>query len=329
MGRIGRRQFLIATGALFTAALAAEAQQAGKVYRIGFLSAASGRDAPHPHAAFFDGLSEVGYIEGRNLIIERRFAAGNVDRLNEFAADLVRLKVDLIVASSTPAAQAAKKATSMIPIIFVAVADPVGAGLLASLSRPGRNITGVSTLSPDLSGKRLEILKEVLPKLAQVAVLHNPSNASNSLLVTQTTAAARKLGVQLQLLEVRAPNDIETALQAAVRGGASALIVVDDSLMFMERTRIAALSSKHRLPTISGFGGEAEVGGLMAYGVSLPDLFRRVVTYVDRVLKGAKPAELPVELPSKFELVINLKTAKTLGIQIPPSILQRADKVIE
>ena len=328
MGRIGRRQFLIATGALFAAPLAAEAQQAGKVYRIGFLSAASGRDALHPQAAFFDGLRELGYIEGQNLIIERRFAEGNFDRLNEFAADLARRKVDLIVAVGPVPAQAAQKATSMIPIIFGVVGDPVATGLVASLRRPGRNITGVSNITSDLAGKRLEILKEVVPKLAQVAVLHNPSNV-HSVLVTQTTAAARKVGVQLQLLEVRAPNDIETALQAAVRGGASALIVLEDSLMFRERTRIAALSTKHRLPTISGFAEEAEVGGLMAYGVSLPYLFRRMATYVDRVFKGAKPAELPVELPTKFELVINLKTAKTLGIQIPQSILQRADKVIE
>jgi len=328
MGRIGRRQFLIATGALFTAPLRAEAQHAGKIYRIGFLSAASGTDRLHPSAAFFDGLREVGYIEGRNLILERRFTAGNLDRLNEFAAELVRLKVDLIVASAAPAAQAAQKATSTIPIIFVAVSDPVRAGLVASLARPDRNITGLSTFPPELSGKRIEILKEVVPKLAQVAVLY-PSNASNSPPVAQTTAAARKLGVQLQLLEVRTPNDLERAFQAAVRGGASALIVLDDPLTFMERTRIAALSTKHRLPTISGFGESAEAGGLIGYGVSLPDLFRRVATYVDRVLKGAKPAELPVELPTKFELVINLKTAKTIGIQIPQSILLRADKVIE
>lgn len=184
-------------------------------------------------------------------------------------------------------------------------------------------------LSADLSGKRLEILKEVMPRLAQVAVLQNPSNASNPLQITQTKAAARKLGVTLQLLDVRGPNDFETAFQAAVRGGARALIVLDDPLTFTERTRIAALSTKHGLPAISGFGESAEAGGLMAYGVSLPDHFRRVATYVERILKGAKPAELPVELPTKFELVINLKTAKTLGIQIPQSIQQRADKVVE
>jgi putative tryptophan/tyrosine transport system substrate-binding protein len=327
MRRVGRRQFLIATGALFTASLAAEAQQAGKVYRIGFLSFASGPLSPH--AAFFDGLRDIGYIEGRNLIVERRYAGGNVDRLNEFAADLVRLKVDLIVASATPAAQAAQKATSTIPIIFVAVVDPIGAGLVASLARPDRNITGLSMLSAELSGKRLELLKEIVPKLAQVAVLQNPANASNPLQVAQTEAAARKLGVQLQLLEVRAPDDFETAFQTAVQGRAGALIVLDDPLGFTERTRIAALSTKHRLPVISGFRESAEAGGLVAYGVSLPDHFWRVATYVERTLKGAKPADLPVELPTKFELVINLKTAKTLGIQIPQFILRRADKLIE
>jgi len=327
MDLLRRRRLLIAAGALFAAPLATEAQQRGKVYRIGFLSVAPG--PLRPHAAFFDGLRELGYIEGRNIIVERRFAAGNVDQLNEFATELVRLKVDLIVASATQAAQAAQKATTMIPIIFVAVVDPVGAGLVASLARPDRNITGLSMLSAELSGKRLELLKEVVPKLAQVAVLQNPSNASNPLQVTQTEAAARKLGVQLQLLEVRAPNDFETVFQAAVRGRAGALIVLDDPLTFTERTRIAALSTKHRLPTISGFGESAEAGGLMAYGGNLPDHFRRVATYVGRTLKGAKPADLPVEQPTKFELVINLKTAKALGIQIPQSILLRADRVIE
>jgi len=318
---------VIAAGALLAAPLVAEAQQTRKVYRIGFLTVLSGPIPPH--AAFFDALRELGYVEGRNIIVERRFAAGTVDQLNEFAIELVRLKVDLIVASATQAAQAAQKATTTIPIIFVAVVDPVGAGLVASLAQPDRNITGLSMLSAELSGKRLELLKELVPKLAQVAVLQNPSNASNPLQVTQTEAAARKLGVQLQLLEVRAPNDFETAFQAAVRGRAGALIVLDDPLTFTERTRIAALSTEHRLPTISGFGESAVAGGLMAYGVDLPDHFRRVATYVGRTLKGVKPADLPVEQPTKFELVINLKTAKALGIQIPQFIVLRADRVIE
>jgi putative ABC transport system substrate-binding protein len=329
MSRVGRRQLLIATAALFAAPLAAEAQQAGKVYRIGFLSAAP--RPIRPHAIFFEGLREAGYIEGRNLIVERRYAAGSVDRLNEFAADLVRLKVDVIVTTAPIGAQAAQRATGTIPIIFTSVADPVGVGLVASLARPNRNLTGLSTLTDDLSGKRLELLKEIVPKLAQVAVLRGPTGAtsSRSLVLTHTEDAARTLGVRLQVLQVQGPNDVEPAFETAVRGRADAVIALDDSILLAERTRISALSIKHRLPVIAGFGEMAEAGVLMTYGVSLPDHFSRAARYVERILKGAKPADLPIEFPSKFELAINLKTAKAMGIQIPQSIVRRADNVIE
>ena len=241
----------------------------------------------------FDGLRAVGYIEGRNLIVERRYAGVSLDRLNEFAADLVRLKVDLIVTTATPGAQAAQRATSTIPIIFVAVADPVGAGLVASLARPNRNVTGLSLLTADLSGKRLELLKEIVPKLAQAAVLQNPANASSPLQVRQTEAAARRLGVRLQLLEAQGPNDVETAFEAAVRGRADAVIVLDDSFLLAQRTRISELSIKHRLPVITGFGEMAEAGVLMVYGVSLPDHFSRAASYVREYSRVPSPPTCP------------------------------------
>jgi putative ABC transport system substrate-binding protein len=312
---------------LVAAPLAAEAQQAGKVYRIGFLSFAP--EPLGPHAALSAGLRELGYVEGRNIIVERRFAAGDAARLAEFAAELVRLKVDLIVASATPPAQAVQKATTTIPIIFVGVVDPVGAQLLSNLARPNANITGLSLFSTELSGKRLELLKEIVPKLSRVAIFSNPANASNPLQVRETEAAAQSLGVQPQLLEVRVPNDFDRAFEAAVRGRADAVVLLDDPLTFWERTRIAALAAKHRLPAVYGFPESVEAGGLIAFGTSLPDHYRRAATYVDRILKGARPADLPVEQPTKFRLVINIKTAKALGMTIPPSLLLRADQIVK
>ena len=310
-----------------TTVLAAVAQQAERVYRIGLLTLAS--DLTGPHAAFFEGLRELGYIEGRNITVERRFAAGDVDQLNHLAAELVRLKVDLIVASATPPAQAAQKATTTIPIIFVGVIDPAGAGLVANLARPDRNITGLSLLAAQLSGKRLELLKEIVPKLSRVAIIANPVNASNPLQLREAEASARILGVGTQVLEVRAPNDFDTAYLAAVRGRAGAILVLDDPLSFFERTRIAALAVRHRLPTMYGFRESVKAGGLIAYGTSVPDHYRRAATYVDRILKGARPADLPVEQPTMFDLVINMKTAKVLGLTIPPSLLLRADEIVE
>lgn len=327
MSAIRRRQFVIAAGALLTAPLVAKAQPSGKVYRIGWLSVGPGPIPPH--AAFFDALRELGYIEGRNIIVERRFGAGSVDRLNEFAAELVALKVDLIVAAATPAAQAARKATTTIPIIFVAVVDPVGAGLVASLARPAANITGLSLVSAELIAKRLELISEVVPKLSRIAVFLNPTNASNTLQLREAETAARTLRVQLQLLKVQAPNDFERAFQAAVQDRAGALMVLDDPLGFIERARVASLAAKHRLPTIYGFRESAEAGGLIAYGVSMPDHYGRAATYVDKILKGARPADLPAEQPTKFELTINLKTAKALGLTFPQSMLLRADRLIE
>lgn len=330
MGQVQRRQFLIAAGALLAAPLAAKGQEPGKVYRIGLLSILSGPiPLPPPHAAFVNGLRDLGWVEGKNISIEYRYAEGRHDRLPDLAADLVRLKVDLIVASATPPAQAAQKATTTIPIIFAGVVDPVGAQLVSNLARPNANITGLSLFSTELIGKRLELLKEIVPKLSRVAILLNPANASNPLQLRETEAAARSLGVQPQLLEVRVPNDFDRVFEAAMRGRAGAVIVLDDPLTFSERTRIAALAAKHRLPSMYGFGESAEAGGLIAFGTSLPDHFRRAATYVDRILKGVRPADLPVEQPAKFELVINLKTAKALGVQVPQSMLLRADRVIE
>ena len=306
--------------------LAAEAQQPSKVFRIGVLATAR---APLSEA-FLQGLRELGYVEGQNIIIEWRFSEGRAEQLPVLAAELVRLKVDLIVASGTPAALPAKNATRTIPIVMLAVGDPVGSGLIASLARPGGNITGLTLLAGmEIVGKHLELLKEAVPKISRVAVLLNPANQSHVLRLREVEVAGRSLGVQLQVLEARGPEEFDGAFAAMTRERAGALFVFADPVFLRDRTRLADLAAKRRLPAVYELKEHAEAGGLMAYGASLPHMWRRAATYVDKILKGAKPADLPVEQPTKLELVINLKTAKALGLTIPPSILVRADQLIE
>ncbi len=309
--------------------LVPNAQQPAKVYRIGYLTAGPISPRTHLVEAFRQGLGELGYVEGQNFALVIRSAEQGPEQLPDRAAELVRLSVDVIVAITTPAVQAAQQATRKIPIVMVSVADPVATGFVASLARPGGNITGLSILSAELSGKRLQLLKEVVPRVSRVAVLWNPTNPSNVLQIGETKVAAQALGVQLQPFEVRGPHDFESAFQAATRGRAGALIALDDPLFYGERTRIVGLAAKTRLPAMYGLTGFAEAGGLMTYGANNPDLHRRAATYVDKILKAAKPADLPVEQPTRFELVVNMKTAKALGLTFPPSILIRADQVIQ
>jgi len=327
---MNRRVFLsVLSGGLLAAPLAAEAQQAGKVYRIGYLSAGSDTSNPRVREAFRQGLRELGWVEGQNIIIEYRWAEGRFDRLPDLAAELVRLKVDIIVAPATPAAAAAKKATGAIPIVMIGVGDPVGTGFVASLARPGGNITGSSySVGLEIIAKQLELLKEAVPKVRRVAILSNPTNPAHPLWMSEIKDAGRSLGVQLQFPEAQGPTEFDGAFAAMAKERAGALLVMADGMFMLHRTRLADLAAKSRLPSL-GYRELVEAGGLMSYGPSLPDLWRRAATFVDKILKGAKPADLPVEQPAKFELVINLKTAKALGLTIPPSLLARADQVIE
>ncbi len=313
---------------ILSAPLAADVQPPPKVPRIGILWPSPISVIAHNLEAFRQGLRELGYVEGQNIAIEFRSAEGKWERLPDLAAELVRLKVDVIVAN-TPAALAAKQATRTIPIVMAVSGDPVGDGLVASLARPGGNVTGLSLMVPELGGKRLQLLKEVVPRASRVAVLWNPAVPFTGRVVREMEAAARVLGVQLQPLEIRAPEDIDRAFEAAIRGRASALNVVDDPLVFAHRARILALAAKSRLPAIYPWREFVDAGGLMSYAANLADSFRRAATYVDKILKGTKPADLPVEQPTRFELVINMKTARALGLTFPPSIMVRADQVIQ
>jgi len=315
---------------LLVAPLAGAAQQPAKVPRIGYLSPLSPSSDSTRIEAFRQGLRDFGYVEGQNIAIEYRYAEGKFNRLPDLAAELVRFKVDVIVVASTPGILAAKNATSTIPIVMALSADPVPTGLVSSLARPGGNITGLSLLSGELSGKRLELLKEVVPNLSRVAVLWDPVNPATLLQLRETEAAAQVLGVQLQPLEVRGPNpDFERAFQDTAGGQAGALITLDDLLILIHRRKIVDFAAKKRLPAMYGFRELPDAGGLMSYTANRSHLFRRAATYVDKLLKGAKPADLPVEQPTRFEFVINMKTAKALGLTIPPSILIRADQVIQ
>ena len=328
---IARRTFLAGAGAVLLAApLAAAAQQAGKVHRIGYLTAGSVTANPHVLEAFRQGLRELGWVEGQNIVIEYRSAEGRFDRLPELAAELVRLKVDVVVAAPTPAALAAKHATGTVPIVGVSLTDPVGLGFIASLARPGGNVTGVSySVGTDIFGKDLELLKEAVPKVRRVAVLSNPDGPSQPLTIRNIKGAAQSLGLQLQLLEARGPGDFDGAFAAMARERVGALLVVTDPVFIPHRARLVKLVAKNGLPSIFTQRADVEAGGLMSYGPDFADLYRRAATYVDKILKGAKPADLPIEQPTKFELVINLKTAKALGLTIPPSLLQRADEIIQ
>ncbi len=315
---------------LLVAPLAAGAQPPAKVHRIGFLSPFSPiPQNSHLFEAFRQGLRDLGYLEGQNLIIEWRWTHESHDRASDLAAELVRQKVEVIVAVSPPAPQAAHKATHTIPIVFVLVGDPVAQGLVASLARPGGNLTGLSTVTTDLVGKQLELLKEAVPTLSRVAVLRNPGNPGHSPVVEEAERAVRTLGLRLAVVEAGSADALEGAfrLMAAKRVGGA--LVLRDGLFNSRRARIADLATKAALPTMFGIREEAEAGGLMAYGVNLAASFRRAATFVDKILKGAKPADLPVEQPTRFELVVNLKTAKALGLTIPQSVLVRADHVIQ
>jgi putative ABC transport system substrate-binding protein len=316
---------------LIAAPLAADAQQAGKAPRIGVLSLTPPSDRPHLLAAFRQRLRELGWVEGHNIVIDYRYAEGRVDRLPDLAAELVRLKVDLIVASAgTQAATAAKNATETIPIVMIFVRDPVGTGLIASLARPGGNVTGVSgTAGLEWVAKQLELLKETVPKIRRVAILSNPDNAYHQFAIKELNVAARSLGLHLQLLEARGPNEFDGAFAAMAKERVEALLVLSDAIFNSHRTRLADLAARSRLPAAYGVRDSVEAGGLMSYGPSILDSYRRAATYVDQILKGTKPAELPVEQPTKYELLINMKTAKALGLTIPQSMLLRADRVID
>ena len=313
---------------ILAAPLAVEAQNAPK---IGLLSI--GTDPVKPNlnvwVPFLDQLEQLGYVEGRSVVIERRFAGGRPERLPEFVAELARLHVDMVVATSDVESLAAKRAMPTTPIVMVLVPDPVAAGLITSLARPGGNVTGVSTLAPELYAKRLELLKEVIPGVSRVGVLLNPTTVHAPLAATHSAVAARVLNMHLQRLTVRSPQELETVLSGISRERLQALVVVTDGVSFNQRDRIAGLAARAHLPTMCEVRDFVQAGCLMSYGPSYSDLARRAAIYVDRIIKGAKPAELPVEQPTKFELVINLKTAKALGLTIPPSVLLRADSIIE
>jgi len=308
----------------------ATAQQPTKIPQIGYLAGASPSSNPARTQAFRQGLRELGYVEGKNIVSEWRFAEEKLDRLPALAAELVRLKVDVIVTAGPIPTRSAKEATSTIPIVMTQDSDPVGNGFVASLARPGGNITGLSTLAPELSGKRLELLKEIVPRLSSVAVFGTSTIPGNAQSLKEVEFAAGAFGVKLQYLDVLGPKDIETAFRTAGKGRADAVLwLVAAAVASAHRTKIADLAVKGRLPVIYPGRSYVEAGGLMTYGVNVEDLDRRATTYVDKILKGAKPADLPVEQPTKFELIINLKAAKQIGLTIPPNVLARADKVVK
>ena len=326
-----RRAFLgtLAVG-LLASPLAARAQQAGNVYRIGVVLGGSPTHTLQAQEAFQKGLRDLGYVEGRNLTIDWRFAEGRLDRTPQLAADLVRHKVDVIFAPGTAAAQAAMKATATIPIVIATAGNPVGDQLVGSLARPGGNVTGLTMFAgPEMGGKYLQLLREAAPTVSRVAVLWSPLTPPERGLLKEAGSATRALGLEIQPVIAQRPEEIEGAFAAMSRAHANGLIVMPDALYLNFRVRIADLAGKARLPAMYGFRENGEAGGLMSYGASLPDLMRRAAGYVARILRGAKPADLPVEQPTKFELVINVKTAKSLGLTIPPSLLQRADEVIQ
>jgi putative ABC transport system substrate-binding protein len=324
-----RRQFIGALGIAATLAIAASAQQRAKPYIVAFLTAGASAAGTPALPAFVEAFRQLGWVEGRNIIFEYRYAENRVDRLPDLAAELARLKVDVIVAAGTLAPLAAKRATTTIPIVMTSAGDPLGSGLVASLARPGGNVTGLSLMVPDLAGKRLEMLKDLLPRMTRVAVLWDAANPYPAQVFKETQAAARILGLEVQSLEVRGPDDFDGVFAALRTKNPDALVTVEDPLTVAHRKQIADFAAENRLPAIHGLREFVEAGGLIAYGASISDLYRRAAAYVDKILRGTSPADLPVEQPTKFELVINMKTAETLGLPVPPSILARADEVIE
>ena len=332
MNRVQRRQFLIAAGGLLAAPFAAEAQRAAKVARIGYLSP-SLASSPNLRDAFFQGLRDLGYVEGRNFVIEYRDAEGRIERAPALAAELVTLKVDVIfVGGGTRVTLGAMQATKTIPIVFTGVGDPVESGLVTSLARPGGNVTGLSSLGPELVGKNLELLKQAVPGVDRVAVLWRPGalgERTDKDMLTGADVAARALGVRLQFVEAQGPDEFARAFSDMSSARAGALTVLPSNRFLREHKRLVDLAAKNRLPAVYTSREFVDAGGLRSYGANEPDLFRRAATYVDKILKGAKPNDLPVEQPTKFELVINLKTAKALGLTIPPSVLAHADELIQ
>jgi putative ABC transport system substrate-binding protein len=323
-----RRAFLgLAAAGVIPTPAAARAQQTGKSHRIGFLSTRSGLS--EQDEVFRQGLRELGYVEGRNLIIEYRWAAGKEERIAELAADLVRLKVEIIVAAGGPSIEAAKRATSTIPIVMAAVADPVGLHLVDSIARPGGNVTGLTLMSTELAAKKLQLLREFLPKATRVAILSGGSVSAMSLYLEQMRAAAQQMGIQLFVQEVGEAGQLPAAFAAMQRDRVHALIVRISTLILDQRQRVADLAAQHRLPAMYETRSFVDAGGLVSYGPNVPEMYRRAAFYVDRILRGAKPADLPIEQPTKFELIINLQAAKAIGLTIPQALLVRADQVIQ
>jgi putative tryptophan/tyrosine transport system substrate-binding protein len=323
-----RRTFLGGLTGMLAWPLAAEAQQSAKGYRIGLLIGSSESFVAPYIAIFRQALRALGYVEGGNIAIEYRYADGNYDRLPVLAADLVRLKVDVVVTEGTPPTRAARQATTAIPIVMTVTGDPVAAGLVTNLARPGGNLTGASFFFPEIAAKRLQLLKEVIPALSRVTVVWNPSNAVHGPTVKAVEAAAKALGIDVQHVQIQAPADVDGALLAISKRRES-LVVLEDAMINVCSTQIAEVAARHRLPTMFGLTTFAEAGGLMAYGPNRPELWRRAATFVDKILRGAKPGELPVEQPVRFDLVINVRTAQGLRLTIPPSVLVRADQLIE
>jgi putative ABC transport system substrate-binding protein len=320
---------ILVVAVLLAVAVRAEAQQPNKIPRIGYLSGSSLSALAARIEAFRQGLRELGYVEGKNIAIEWRDAKGNFDRIRELADELVRLKVDVIVSPGPTVTRVVKEATSTIPIVMAQDTDPVGSGFVANLARPGGNITGLATLAPEMGGKQLELLKEIVPRLSRVAVIGNSSNPGDAQAIRETVLTAGSSEVYLRYLDVLDPKDIETAFQAAAKGRADGLFVLGNPTLNAHRKQIVDLAVKHRLPATYARPEFVEDGGLMTYGTSYNDLFRRAAIYVDKILKGAKPADLPVEQPTKFEFIINLNAAKKIGLTIPQKVLARADKVIK
>jgi putative tryptophan/tyrosine transport system substrate-binding protein len=306
----------------------AEAQQVKKAPRIGFLAITSPRDMSLRMAAFRQGLRELGYIEGKTIVVDDRYAEGKLDRLRSMTAELVQLKADVIVTSGPIGTRTAKEATATLPIVMAYDNDPVGSGFVASLARPGGNITGLSTHYPEITGKQLELLKEIVPKMSHLAVLGDSSEPFTAQSLKETERTAKAFGVQLQYLDVKDPKDVKGALEDARKSRADAAVVLASAIFISQRSQLAELAVKNRLPAVYQASEYVEAGGLMTYGASITDLFRRAATYVDRILKGAKPADIPVEQPTTFELIINLKAAREIGLTIPPNVLARADRVI-
>jgi putative tryptophan/tyrosine transport system substrate-binding protein len=313
---------------IFALCVSAEAQQPKQIPRVGYLTLSSSFPSPLQEA-FRNGLRQLGYIEGQNIHIEYRYAAGKIEHLKELAAELVSLKPDVIVAANTQSIEASRRTTKTIPIVFPVTFDPVASGFVASLARPGGNLTGLTTLNQEVAGKRVELLKEILPKLSRLAIFRDPTNTGSLFALKETEAATNHLGIRTQTLEVRHSDEFDGAVKTAIKERAEALILLPDNLFIRQPAPMIELVTKNRLPTMFGDHESVEAGGLMYYGANLADLYRRAATYVDKILKGTKPADLPVEQPTKFEFVINLKTAKQIGLTIPPNVLARADKVIK